>query len=201
MIRRERHRSKGAYRSRRLAFYCKHTVEIVCQFTRHLLELQPINVITAIGRLDIFNLLSKEDGTLVTLCLPGRRKVEDRDEGIIIAVHEIVLADNRDIPKSFEQLRYHRFQRVGAWAARPNTESILLNVRELGLAKETRDVENLTNSTKRATGPTPVSFLPKYSPVGLTYNSRLNCRYSFDSQCPLLHRQAGMLGQKVLEAD
>jgi len=88
----DRHKSRGTYASWRLAPHCVHTIDIVCQFTRHLLELQPINIVTTVGRGNISNLLSKEDGVRVALKIPGRREVKDGDEGTIV-IHEIVLAD------------------------------------------------------------------------------------------------------------
>jgi len=153
----DRHMSRGTYRSRRLASNCVHTVDCVCQFTQHILEQQPVNIIGPIGRRNAFHLLSIEDDIRVTL---GRREVKGGSEGAII-FHEIVNAETIDFPKFFEPLRHPFFQRVGAFAFRPNIEDIILNGRELLRAIETRDVEQMSNSTNGATGSTPLSCLTK----------------------------------------
>jgi hypothetical protein len=105
--------------------------------TQHILEHQPINIITAIRRRDVSNLLSKKDGIRITL---GGREVKGGGEGAIIC-HEVVNAETIDVPKFLEPLRHPLIQRVGAWAFRPNIEDIILNGRELLCAIEARDVE------------------------------------------------------------
>ena len=140
--------------------YRVHTVDYARQFTRHAVDLQPINIFRSIGRRNIFGLFSKEDGTRIAIILPGRREVEDGDE-VIALVHEIVLADNRDAPHLIDQLRYIWIERIDAWELIPKLVGILLNGRELILAIEAGDVEQLTKGTNRATGSTPLSFLSK----------------------------------------
>jgi hypothetical protein len=98
-------RTRGTYRSWRLALHCLHPIDCACQSAPHILELHPINVISTIRRKSIFNLLSKEDGIRVALILSGRREVENGGEGIIQVI-EIVIAERFQDPILVEEFRH-----------------------------------------------------------------------------------------------
>jgi hypothetical protein len=65
----------------------------------------------------------------------------------------------------FHQLHQLRFQRVGAGGSGPIVEGNILDGRELWLAKEARDFEQLSNSANRAIGSTPRQLDFKYIQV------------------------------------
>lgn len=128
--------------------------------------------------------MGEDDGIRVARKRPGRREVPDGFEGTIL-INEIVLTDYSDVKLIFHPLHHRCVQRVRFGAVVPNAEGISLNRRERCCTKAARDVEQLSNSTNRASGSTPFSCLPKRRPVGLTQKYRWRCKYSFVRQSPL----------------
>lgn len=151
-------KSRGAHSRWRLAFHCVNTVDFVCQATRQLIQLHPIDIVRAIRRRGTFNLLRKYDGIRVT---GGRPEVPSGDKSSAL-FNEIVLTFNSDVEFVFHQLHQARFQRVGARASRPSVEGIILDGRELWPTIEARNIEQLSNSTNRTTGSTACQLNFKY---------------------------------------
>lgn len=131
---------RGAYGRRRLAMHCVNTVDYVCQATRRLLQLHPIDIDGSIGRRCTFILLCVDNGIRVARIRPARPEVPDRDEGTIL-IHEIVRAVYGDAIMIFHLLHQPWFQRVEARASVPVVVGINLNLRELWRAIEAGDVE------------------------------------------------------------
>ncbi len=109
--------------------------------------------------------MCKDDGTAVAGKRPGTCEVPDSFESITL-LNEIMLAVYSKVKLILDVLRLSCLQRVVARAAVPNVKGIGLNGRELWCVKKARDVEQLSNSTNRASR-SSFSCLPKHCLVRL----------------------------------